>query len=88
MYCILCSIIFMLCYLDLFVKNIDRTVQLLLINFFNFCSWIVIIIGAIDTFPKDPHSNKRVWFYFAIMGGLVAAMDSLTELINKLIHLY
>lgn len=85
-YCIVCSIIFMLCYLDLFLNDINSATQIFLINFFTFISWIVIIIGAIDTLPKNPYSNKRVWFYFAIMTGLIAAINSIVILINALIH--
>lgn len=86
LYCIVCCFIFISCYLDLFIKGIDITIQIFLINFFIFLSWIVIIIGAIDTFPKVPYSNKRVWFYVAILGGLVTATKSLVELINGLIY--
>ena len=76
----------MLCYLDLFLNDINRVAQILLINFFTFLSWIVIIIGAIDSFPKDPYSNKRVWFYFGVMTGLIAAINSLVKLINSLMY--
>lgn len=72
----------MMCYLDYFIANINISFQNFLINIFVFLSWIVLIIGAIDTFPKEPYSNKRVWFYYAIMGGSIAAINSLIELIH------
>jgi len=86
-YCIVCSFIFISCYLDLFIKDINIAIQTFLINFFIFLSWIVIVIGAIATFPKVPYSNKRVWFYVAIMGGLITAIKSLVELVNGLEYL-
>lgn len=45
---------------------------------------IVLIIGAIDTFPQNKYSNKRVWFYYAIMGGFISAIHSFIGLINIL----
>lgn len=85
-YVIVCSIIFFLCYIDLFIKGINIVFQIFLINFFNLLSWIVIIAGAINIFPKERYSNKRVWFYVAIMSGIVASIYYLFELINGLIY--
>lgn len=73
-----------MCYLDLFITNISDIVQDFLIDFFVFLAWIVLVIGAINTFPKEPYSNKRVWFYYAIMGGGIAAIYSFTKLIGIL----
>lgn len=84
LYCIVCGIIYAMCCLHLIIKDINSVLQSFLINFFNFLSWTIIIIGAINTFPKDPYSNKRVWFYVAIIGGLVTAIKSLVELVNGL----
>lgn len=73
-----------MCYLDLFITNIKDILQNFLIEFFVFLAWIVLVIGAINTFPKEPYSNKRVWFYYAIMGGGIAAIYSFTKLIGIL----
>lgn len=73
-----------MCYLDLFITNINTILQYFLIDFFVFLAWIVLVIGAIDTFPKEPYSNKRVWFYYAIMVGCIAAINSFTKLIGIL----
>lgn len=73
-----------MCYLDLFITNIKDILQNFLIEFFVFLAWIVLVIGAINTFPKEPYSNKRVWFYYAIMGGGIAAIYSFTQLIGIL----
>lgn len=71
-----------MCYLDRFISNINYSFQDFLITFFELLAWIVLIIGAIDTFPQDKYSNKRVWFYYAIMGGFIAAIHSFIGLIN------
>lgn len=73
-----------MCYLDLFITNINVILQYFLIDFFVFLAWIVLVIGAIDTFPKEPYSNKRVWFYYAIMVGCIAAINSFSQLISTL----
>lgn len=49
-----------MCYLDRFISNINYSLQDFLITFFELLAWIVLIIGAIDTFPQDKYSNKRV----------------------------
>lgn len=64
-----------MCYLD-YLITINASFQIFLVDFFKFLSWIVLIIGAIDTFPKEPYSNKRVWFYYAIMSGGIGAIRS------------
>ena len=53
-----------MCYLDRFIYNINYSLQDFLITFFELLAWIVLIIGAIDTFPQNKYSNKRVWFYY------------------------
>ena len=72
------------CYLDRFIYNINYSLQDFLITFFELLAWIVLIIGAIDTFPQNKYSNKRVWFYYAIMGGFISAIHSFIGLINLL----
>ncbi len=52
-----------MCYSDCLINNINYIVQDFLITFFELLAWVVLIIGAIDTFPKDKYSNKRVWFF-------------------------
>lgn len=84
LYGIVSSIIFFLCYLDLFIKDINIVIQIFMINLFNLLSWIILIAGAIKLFPKNQYSNKRVWFYVAIISGTISAMNSLVELINGL----
>lgn len=73
-----------MCYLDHFIYNINYSLQDFLITFFELLAWIVLIIGAIDTFPKDKYSNKRVWFYYAIMRGFISAIHSFIGLISIL----
>ena len=73
-----------MCYLHCFINDINYTLQDCLITFFELLAWIVLIIGAIDTFPQNKCSNKRVWFYYAIMGGFISAIHSFIGLINTL----
>ena len=73
-----------MCYSDCLINNINYIVQDFLITFFELLAWVVHIIGAIDTFPKDKYSNKRVWFYYAIMRGGISAIHSFIGLINIL----
>ena len=73
-----------MCYSDCLINNINYIVQDFLITFFELLAWVVLIIGAIDTFPKDKYSNKRVWFYYAIMRGGISAIHSFIGLINIL----
>lgn len=70
-----------MCYLDYLITDINGSFQSFLIDFFKFLSWIVLIIGAIDTFPKELYSNKRVWFYYAIMSGGIGAIRFFLKLI-------
>ena len=55
-----------MCYFHRFIDDINYSLQDFLITFFELLAWIVLIIGAIDTFPQNKYSNKRVWFYYAI----------------------
>lgn len=73
-----------MCYLDCFIDDINRTIQESLIIFFELLARIVLIVGAIRTFPKDKYSNLKVWFYYAIMGGFLSAIYSFIKLINAL----
>ena len=54
-----------MCYFHRFIDDINYSLQDFLITFFELLAWIVLIIGAIDTFPQNKYSNKRVWFYYA-----------------------
>jgi hypothetical protein len=58
-----------MCYLDCFIDNLNYTFQDFLIIFFELLARITLVIGAISIFPQEPYSNKRVWFYYIIMGG-------------------
>lgn len=82
-YLILCCIAriisIAMCYIDIVIKNINYTLQDFLAHFFLFLSWIIIVIGAIKTFPQDKFSNKRVWFYYIIMCGIIATIDSIIK---------
>ena len=73
-----------MCYFHRFIDDINYSLQDFLITFFELLAWIVLIIGAIDTFPQNKYSNKRVWFYYAIMGGFISAIHSFIGLINIL----
>lgn len=84
LYCSICAICISMCYLDLFIDNLDPILQIFLINFFDFLSWIVLTIGAIKSMPKELYSNKRVWFYCAAMSGALAATRSFIKLIETL----
>ena len=60
-----------MCYLDRFIDNINYTFQDFLIIFF-------------ELLPQEPYSNKRVWFYYMIMGGSLAIIDTFIRLIGTL----
>ena len=60
-----------MCYLDCFIDNLNYTFQDFLIIFFELLARITLVIGAISIFPQEPYSNKRVWFYYIIMGGSI-----------------
>lgn len=83
-YHVVCGISIAMCYLDALVDNISNTLQNFLIEFFMFLSWVVLIVGATRTFPQDKFSNKRIWFYCAIMGGSIAATHTFVKLISIL----
>lgn len=74
-----------MCYIDRLIDNIGNDVQSFLITFFPFLAWVVLVVGAIDTMPKDPYSNMRIWFFSAIMGGSLAGIRTFIELITPLI---
>ena len=84
-YSIICGISIAICYLNYFIKDINYALQYFLLVFFQFFSWIVLIIGAVKILPKYKLSNKRVWFYYTIMMSIVGVIKSFTELINTLI---
>lgn len=85
LYSLMWGISIAMCFLHNIFYGINDTLQNFLIDFFVFLAWIILIIGAIDTFPKEPYSNKRVWFYYAIMGGGIAAIYYFIRLIGILI---
>ena len=41
-------------------------------------------LGAISIFPQEPYSNKRVWFYYIIMGGSLTIIDTFIRLAGTL----
>ena len=79
LYNIMWGISITMCYFHRFIDDINYSLQDFLITFFELLAWIVLIIGAIDKY-----SNKRVWFYYAIMGGFISAIHSFIGLINIL----
>lgn len=76
-----------MCYLHRFIDNINYDIQDFLIILFEFLARIVLVIGATRTFPENPYSNRRVWFYYIIMGGSLAAINTLTKLTNSLLNI-
>ena len=80
LYNIMWGISITMCYFHRFIDDINYSLQDFLITFFELLAWIVLIIGAIDTFPQNKYSNKRVWFYYAI----ISAIHSFIGLINIL----
>lgn len=45
-----------MCYFHRFIDDINYSLQDFLITFFELLAWIVLIIGAIDTFPQNKYS--------------------------------
>ena len=84
LYCSTCAVCITMCYLDLFIDNINSILQLFLIHFFDFLSWIILTIGAIKCMPEKAYSNKRVWFYYMIMGGSLTIIDTFIRLVGTL----
>ena len=84
LYCSTCAACIIMCYLGHFTNNINYALQLFLIHFFDFLSWIILTIGAIKCMPEKAYSNKRVWFYCAAMSGMLAAIKSFVKLIEIL----
>ena len=73
-----------MCYLDCFIDNLNYTFQDFLIIFFELLARITLVIGAISIFPQEPYSNKRVWFYYIIMGGSLTIIDTFIRLAGTL----
>lgn len=73
-----------MCYLDRCIDNINYTFQDFLIIFFEFLARITFVAGAISIFPQEPYSNKRVWFYYIIMGGSLVIIDTFVRLVDTL----
>lgn len=73
-----------MCYLDYFIENINYTFQDFLIILFELLARITLVTGAINLFPKDPYSERRVWFYYIIMGGCLTALDTFIRLAGTL----
>ena len=67
LYCSTCAVCIIMCYLGHFTNNINYALQLFLIHFFDFLSWIILTIGAIKCMPEKAYSNKRVWFYCCLL---------------------
>lgn len=85
LYCIICGISIAICYLNYIIEDVNYVLQFFLMNFFQFLSWIILIIGIVKILPKYKLSNKRVWLYYTIMMSSVGAIRSFVELINTLI---
>ena len=73
-----------MCYLDRFIDNINYTFQDFLIIFFELLARTTFVVGAISLFPQEPYSNKRVWFYYMIMGGSLTIIDTFIRLVGTL----
>lgn len=73
-----------MCYLHRFIDNINYTFQDFLIIFFELLARITFVAGAISIFPQEPYSNKRVWFYYIIMGGSLVIIDTFVRLVDTL----
>lgn len=73
-----------MCYLDCFIGNLNYTFQDFLIFFFELLARITLVVGAINLFPQEPYSNRRVWFYYIIMGGILATIYTLMKLAGAL----
>lgn len=63
-----------MCYFHRFIDDINYSLQDFLITFFELLAWIVLIIGAIDTFPQNKYSNKQlptkmiaIWFIVLVI---------------------
>lgn len=77
-----------MCYLDIYIDNINYTFQDFLIVFFELLARITFVSGAISLFPQEPYSNKRVWFYYIIIGGSLNIIDIFTEVAGTLQKLF
>lgn len=73
-----------MCYLDCFIDNLNYTFQDFLIFFFELLARITLVVGAISLFPQEPYSNRRVWFYYIIMGGILTTIYTLIKLAGTL----
>lgn len=73
-----------MCYLDCFIDNLNYTFQDFLIFFFELLARITLVVGAINLFPQEPYSNRRVWFYYIIMGGSLAIIYTFIKLTSTL----
>mgnify|MGYP004691608651 CR=1 FL=1 len=73
-----------MCYLHRFIDNLNYTFQDFLIIFFELLARMTLVAGAISIFPQEPYSNKRVWFYYIILGGSMTIIDALVRLTDTL----
>lgn len=73
-----------MCYIHRYIDNINYTFQDFLIIFFELLARITLVSGAISLFPQKPYSNKRVWFYYIIMGGSLIIIDRFIEMAGTL----
>ena len=53
-----------MCYFHRFIDDINYSLQDFLITFFELLAWIVLIIGAIDTFPQNKYSRMVLLCYY------------------------
>ena len=72
--------------LDCFIDQLKSTTFQRFPNLssLNFSARITLVIGAISIFPQEPYSNKRVWFYYIIMGGSLTIIDTFIRLAGTL----
>lgn len=73
-----------MCYLDCIIDDINYTFQDFLIFFFELLAQIILLTGAIRLFPPEPYSNRRVWFYYIIMGVSMNIIDTVVRLAGTL----
>lgn len=73
-----------MCYLHRFIDNLNYTFQDFLIILFELLARMTFVAGAIKIFPQEPYSNRRVWFYYIILGGSLNIIDTLIRLADTL----
>lgn len=77
-----------MCFLHRIIEDINYAVQDFLITFFEFLAVLIVVIGATKIFPKDPYSNKRVWFYYIICGGCLSLLEISIKLVEEVYKIF